>query len=111
MNKLRLSVELDMPTDFEAETEFRHRISEPVKAFRAALSEALGAEVGIRHEIVTPEPAEAPRRRRRSPAEMAAANGGSGAAAGAMMADAASAAEITIEPAPARAGRHRSAAE
>lgn len=54
-DKLLISVEpLELPTDFDEQTEFRARISGPVRAFRAALSEALGRDVGVKYEMATP---------------------------------------------------------
>jgi hypothetical protein len=71
---LTISVEpLEIPDDFDGETEFRAKIAEPTKAYRAALSEALGREIGLKHDITGPasaEPVAPARKPRRTREEM-----------------------------------------
>jgi hypothetical protein len=70
---LTISVEpLEIPDDFDLETEFRAKLAAPTKAYREALAEALGRPVGLRHTLGDPAAATpvAPRQKRRTREEM-----------------------------------------
>jgi hypothetical protein len=78
---LTISVEpLELPTDFEAETAERAKLSGPVTKFRAALTEALGRDVGIKYTLsdstaVPAPPAKRGRPPKEAPSAPAAAPG------------------------------------
>lgn len=66
-DRLRLTIDLDLPDDLFARSEFITRIGVPFGVARTALAEIVGADVAIKHEIVSDTPAAPVVKRGRKP--------------------------------------------
>ena len=64
-DRLRLTIDLDLPDDLFARSEFITRIGVPFGIARTALAEIVGTDVAIKHEIVSDAPAPVVKRGRK----------------------------------------------
>jgi hypothetical protein len=56
VDKLRLTLDLDLPADLFERSKFISACGEPIGVMRAALEAITGGEVPIRHEVIGAEP-------------------------------------------------------
>lgn len=65
--RLRLTIDFDLPADLFERSDFITRIGVPIGEARAVLSQIVGAPVEIKHEILSDAPAASPVKRGRGP--------------------------------------------